>query len=130
MKASVGFSVLSLMAAVLDTLGCALHDTYLSWYNGEPIGEKFNVESAADCEAACKGTRGCAAWTLNTRNGWCAFKSKEQIKPETNKGFESAILDNNSEFCPAADPVPHVVEGFLNKNYVTTSINRYQSTNL
>ena len=121
MKASVVFSVLSLMAAVLDTSGCALHGTYLSWHNGEPIGKRFDVESAAECEAACKGTPGCAAWTLNTRNGWCAFKSKEQIRPETNEGFESAILDDKSEFCPAGPAVPHVVDGSLLKNYITTS---------
>jgi len=100
MKASVILSVLILTAAALGTSGCALHNTYLTWHNGEPIGERLDVNSVAECEEACKGTPDCAAWTLNTRNGWCALKSKEQIKPETKEGFESAILDDNSEFCP------------------------------
>ena len=99
MKAAVVFSVLSLMAAVLNTSGCALYDTYLTWHNGEPIGERLNVGSAAECEAGCRETRGCSGWTLNTRNGWCAFKSEEQIKPEIKTGFESGILDSSSQFC-------------------------------
>ena len=44
------FPVLSLMAAVLDTSGCAPHDTCLTWYNREPIGERLNFESAAKCQ--------------------------------------------------------------------------------
>ena len=103
MKAAVVFSVLSLMAAVLNTSGCALYDTYLTWHNGEPIGERLNVGSAAECEVGCRETRGCSGWTLNTRNGWCAFKSEEQIKPEIKTGFESGILDSSSQFCSGGD---------------------------
>ena len=107
MKASVVFSILSLMTDLLDSSGCYLHDTYLSWHNGE-LGDMDNVNPAV-CEAGCKafnGTTDCAAWTINTANGWCAFKSKEQIKPKHSAGFESGILDGDSEFCPA-DPVRH-----------------------
>ena len=113
MKAAVVFSVLSLMtAAVLETSGCALHDTYLTWYNGEPIGERLEVSSAAECEEGCRETQGCVGWTLNTRNGWCAFKSEEQLKPETKTGFESGILDADSQFCISDVPgVPYVFNG-------------------
>ena len=107
MKAAVVFSVLSLMAAVLNTSGCALHDTYLTWHNGEPIGERLNVGSNVECEAGCRETRGCSGWTLNTRNGWCAFKSEEQIKPVDNTGFESGIIDSSSQFCRGKSPVSY-----------------------
>lgn len=89
MKASVVFSILSLMADLLDLSG-------LPWHNGE-LGQLDNVD-IAECEAGCKtfnGTTDCAAWSINTLNGWCAFKSKEQIKPEHSVGFESGILDGS-----------------------------------
>ena len=77
---------------------CTLQDTYLAWHKGEPIGERFNVNTS-ECKKACTETEGCAAWTLNTRNGWCGLKSTKQIKPTPKTGFESGILDGNSPFC-------------------------------
>merc|ERR1712037_261158 len=79
--------------------GCALDDTFLTWHNGEPIGKRQGVGSAEECETACKGTTGCAAWTLNTENGACLLKSSNQIRPTFMKGVKSGILDPNSEFC-------------------------------
>jgi len=80
-----------------ESYGCVLHNTYLAWFKGEPIGERLGVGSSQDCYEFCSETDGCAAWTLNTNNGWCALKSKEQIKPQPKKGFESQLVWNDCE---------------------------------
>ena len=78
-------------------LGCVLHNTYLAWFKGEPIGERLGVGSSQDCFEFCSETDGCAAWTLNTNNGWGALKSEEQIKPQPKKGFESQLVWEDCE---------------------------------
>jgi len=80
------------------THGCRLPRTILNWHNGEPIGNEYNVDEEA-CKNACKNTPGCAAWTLNTNNGWCGLKAEDQIKKGTNDGFVSGVMDRNSPHC-------------------------------
>jgi len=80
--------------------GCKLTGVYFAWHNGEPIGQKNNVGSETECQLGCANTPGCAGWTMNTNNGWCAFKAAHQIKPQWNKpGFTSGMMDTASEFC-------------------------------
>ena len=79
------------------------HDTYLAWHKGEPIGVSLDFSSAEECSATCKETKGYAGWTLYTRNEWCTLKSEEQVKPESKPGFESEILDAQSQFCQSEE---------------------------
>merc|ERR1712109_20483 len=69
---------------------CRLPGTILNWHNGEPIGTRNNVDETG-CRDACENTQDCAAWTLNTQNGWCALKAEDQIKKGANSGFVSEI---------------------------------------
>merc|ERR1711868_201015 len=69
---------------------CRLPGTILNWHNGEPIGTRNNVDETG-CKNACESTQDCAAWTLNTQNGWCALKAENQIKKGANSGFVSEI---------------------------------------
>ena len=62
--------------------------TYLAWYNGEPIEQENNISQSL-CEEKCDRNPDCDAWTLNTRNGWCALKRLDQVKEEENEGFLS-----------------------------------------
>merc|ERR1712031_41754 len=70
---------------------CRLPGTILNWHNGEPIGTRNNVDETG-CRDACENTQDCAAWTLNTQNGWCALKAEDQIKKGANSGFVSEIM--------------------------------------
>jgi len=72
--------------------------TILLWNNGEPIGERSNVD-AEGCMNACLETPNCAGWTLNTNNNWCGLKRHDQIKKGTNDGFVSGMIDRNSHHC-------------------------------
>merc|ERR1711963_50376 len=93
-----------------DTSGCSqewphafeggyrLPRTILLWNNGEPIGERSNVD-AEGCMKACLETPNCAGWTLNTNNNWCGLKRHDQIKKGTNDGFVSGMIDRNSHHC-------------------------------
>jgi len=78
--------------------GCRMPRTILLWNNGEPIGERNNVD-AEGCMNACLETPNCAGWTLNTNNNWCGLKRHDQIKKGTNDGFVSGMIDRNSHHC-------------------------------
>merc|ERR1712212_867640 len=67
---------------------CVLPGVYLTWYNGDPIKEVTGV-SQAECEELCRETEECDAWTLNTRNSWCALKREDQVKTKEQEGFVS-----------------------------------------
>ena len=61
---------------------------YLTWFNGEPI-DQDNESSQSVCEEKCQTNPDCDAWTLNTKNGWCALKRKDQVKEMKQEGFIS-----------------------------------------
>ena len=67
---------------------CVKEGNYLAWYNGEPIEHANNITQSL-CEEKCDRNPDCDAWTLNTRNGWCALKRWDQVKEEENEGFVS-----------------------------------------
>ena len=69
---------------------CVKEGTYLAWYNGEPIEQENNITQSL-CEEKCDRNPDCDAWTLNTRNGWCALKRWDQVKEEENEGFVSGF---------------------------------------
>merc|ERR1712126_683039 len=70
---------LSTLLSIFGPRDCRLPGTILNWHNGEPIGTRNNVDETG-CKNACESTQDCAAWTLNTQNGWCALKAENQIK--------------------------------------------------
>jgi len=78
--------------------GCRMPRTILNWHNGEPIGERNNVD-ADGCANACMETPNCAGWTLNTNNNWCGLKAHNQIRKGANNGFVSGMIDRNSHHC-------------------------------
>merc|ERR1719391_104322 len=80
--------------ACSHTGGCRVPRTELKWRNGQ-IGERQNVDEDG-CKNACENTLDCAAWTHNTKNGWCGLKAKDQIKKGANGGFVSGMIDRNS----------------------------------
>merc|ERR1712080_516767 len=61
-------------------------------YNSSTMSALGNVNSGA-------GKTLCRAWTINTNNGWCGLKGDNQIKPEINSGFESGIINADSQHC-------------------------------
>merc|ERR1711962_160483 len=78
---SLGLAPRSLARSDPCTYGpcdCRLPGTILNWHNGEPIGTRNNVDETG-CRSACENTQDCAAWTLNTQNGWCALKAEDQV---------------------------------------------------
>merc|ERR1712211_61598 len=81
---------LSTLLSIFGPRDCRLPGTILNWHNGEPIGTRNNVDETG-CKNACESTQDCAAWTLNTQNGWCALKAENQIKKGANSGFVSEI---------------------------------------
>ena len=83
-----GFAPGGAVETELTGADCVKEDTYLSWFNGEPIAQE-NGSTQAMCEEKCKSNPNCDAWTLNTNNGWCALKRKDQVKEELQKGFVS-----------------------------------------
>jgi len=73
---------------------CILEDTYLAWYNGEPIEDEVRGAQANDhswCEEKCDANPECGAWTLNKNNGWCALKRRDQVKKQERDNFVSGI---------------------------------------
>lgn len=75
-----------------ETSLCTVENTYLSWYNGEPIEEEvMNGGDATWCAAKCRANPSCDAWTLNTSNGWCALKRQGQVKKQHRQGFVSGF---------------------------------------
>jgi len=78
--------------------GCVLPGVQFVWHNGE-LGERQNVKGQTQCQLACSGTGGCFGWTYNTNNGWCGFRTSNQIKKAPNSGFVSGVLDSSSRFC-------------------------------
>lgn len=73
-------------------ISCIEENTYLSWYNGEPI--EVDVREGGDaawCAAKCRANPSCDAWTLNTSNGWCALKRQDQVKKQQRPGFVSGF---------------------------------------
>merc|ERR1712180_282913 len=77
---SLGLAPRSLARSDPCTYGpcdCRLPGTILNWHNGEQIGTRNNVNETG-CRDACENTQDCAAWTLNTQNGWCALKAEDQ----------------------------------------------------
>jgi len=63
---------------------------YLTWFNGGPI-KQYNNISPEQCERFCEENSKCKGWTTNLRNGWCALKSKDQIKEVDNDNFVSGF---------------------------------------
>ena len=43
------------------------------------------------CQEKCRDNPDCDAWTFNTRNGWCALKTEEQVKETQTEGFVSGF---------------------------------------
>jgi len=68
--------------------GCVREGVYLAWFKGEPLAEHLNSDEAR-CGELCRENHRCHAWTLNTNNGWCALKRKDQVKEQTQQGFVS-----------------------------------------
>ena len=71
---------------------CVLPGVYLTWHNGDPVKEVTNV-SQEECEKLCLETEECDAWTLNTRNNWCALKRGDQVKEKKQQGFVSGKIN-------------------------------------
>ena len=69
-----------------------LPGVYLTWHNGDPVKEVTDV-SQAECEQLCRMTEECDAWTLNTRNNWCALKRGDQVKEKKQQGFVSGKIN-------------------------------------
>ena len=67
---------------------CTKEGIYLAWFNGEPIDQE-NESSQSVCKEKCQTNPDCDAWTLNTNNGWCALKRKDQVKEMKQEGFIS-----------------------------------------
>ena len=89
-----GFSSYEWLPYWKDGNSCILEDTYLAWYNGEPIATETRQSEARDhkwCEAKCDANPECGGWTLNKSNGWCALKRTDQIKKQGKKNFVSGI---------------------------------------
>ena len=82
-------------------LPCVLFDTYMTWHNGEPIEEEVRSEEGRDytwCQEKCELNPACDAWTLNTLNGWCGLKRKDQVKLK--KGKKNFISGRKGGDCP------------------------------
>jgi len=73
---------------------CVKDGVYLTWFNGEPIAEMQN-STPTKCQNKCRDNPDCDAWTINTRNGWCALKREDQVKEKQNAGFVSGFKNCN-----------------------------------
>merc|ERR1712241_977498 len=90
-----GYPNISSIFEEADNNSCILEETYLAWFNGEPLEEETRNGGTADwCQQKCRNNPTCAGWTLNTGNGWCALKAENQIKRTDNQGFMSGLMNS------------------------------------